>query len=835
MFSRTAVPGGHPGPTYRIDQPALTGFAIQGHGCWTWLVTMSGDNPLAAFRRDLRQLHADVRSPAYRALRDHAGLQGVELPTSTIGTLLNGPGFPKRATVEAFVLACRSYARAHKITVAEQKLDLNLWHSRYNRLEAERADRADLAVSQQSITRRVRSRLAVPRQLPPDIIGFSGRTEEMAELNDLLRIDHAALSANSEDGDVTPAIFTVSGAAGVGKTALAVHWAHHVSAQFPDGQIYVDLRGFSPSEKMMSAEEAVRVILDALEVKADRIPADVDAQLSLYRRLIDGRRMLLILDNCHDAPHARPLLPGNRSVGVIVTSRDELSGLIITEGASPIKLDLLSFPDARDMLARRLGTSRVMAEQQAADEIIAYCARLPLAIAIIAARAALHPQFPLSSLAQELRDRRRRLDILTGGDPASDMRQVISWSLSSLREESISLFALLGEHPGPDISAEAACSLTGRALLTTRSQLSGLARANLVSENSPGRYSLHDLLRVYAGDESSRLPVEELEAAINRMVANYLFSAHAAALLLNPNRKPLSLASVPQGTHLEKFEDYSQALKWFKAEHYVIMAIARYCAESGRGAQASRIAWTLATYLERSGHWRDQSIMQRLAIATAGEEDQNIMAAAYNYLGRACQNLGLFEEADEHLKASLDLYRNQEGKESCAVVHLDLAVLSGARGRYSDAVSHAKEALKLGESAGNEVTRANALNSIGWFNAMLGNYGQGLDYCGQALAIEQAIENPDGEADTWDSLGYIHYNLSQHDHALECYERALELFRELGNRYYEANTLRHIAEVHYAEEHVDSARESLQLAVIILDDLDHPDAEQAHRRLLTFE
>ncbi len=798
-------------------------------------MTHAGDDLVATFRLDLWQLLEDVRSPTYRTLRDHAGFQGVELPTSTIGTLLNGPGFPKRATVEAFVLACRSYARAHRITIAEDRFDLTSWHARYSRIEAERANQADQGTPQLSTTRRIRPRLAVPRQLPPDVAGFSGRLEEIAELDRLLTTTPDSSDADSRNQAAVAAICAVSGTAGVGKTALAIHWAHRVTALFPDGQIYVDLRGFDPSGRVMNIGEAVRSILDALEVKPGQIPPDVEAQLRLYRRLINGRRMLLLLDNCQDAVHARPLLPSCSTVAVVVTSRDELSGLIITDGASPLMLELLTLPEARVMLARRLGARRVIADQQAADEIITYCARLPLALAIAAARAAIHPQFSLASLARELRDRRGRLDVLTGGDPSSDMRQVLSWSLGNVTPETGSLFALLSIHPGPDISAYAASSLAGQPEPKVRSLLSGLGRAHLASEGVPGRYSLHDLLRAYASDRAGRILAGELQAVVDRMLAHYLYTAHAAALLLNPYRKPLTLAPLPPGTNPEKLENYDGALNWFKAEHQVIMAVIQYSVKSERDLQTSQIAWTLATYLERDGHWRDQSIVQRLAIAATEKGDQNIRAAAYNYLGRACQNLGLLEEAGDYLRTSLDLYSNLGNSDSCAVLHLDLAVLSGVQGRYSDAVNHAREALDLGESTGNDMVKANALNSVGWFHAMLENYDQALRSCEQALSIEQAINNRDGQADTWDSLGYVYHHLRQHVKALECYENALELFRELGNRYYEANTLRHLAEVCYAVGNLNGSREALQLAIAILDDLDHPDAEQVHSRLLVLE
>jgi hypothetical protein len=280
---------------------------------------------------------------------------------------------------------------------------------------------------------------------------------------------------------------------------LAVHRAHRVADRFPDGQLYVNLRGFHPTGQAMDPAEAVRGFLDALGTPPERIPASLDAQAALYRSTLAGKRVLVVLDNARDAEHVRPLLPGTPTVMVVVTSRSQLTGLV-AEGAHPITLDLLTTAEARGLLARRLGIDRVTAEPDAVDGIITACARLPLALTVAAARAATHPGFPLAAGAAELSAARGLLDTLAADDPATDVRAVFSWSYQALAAPAARLFRLLGLHPGPDTCAPAAASLAGQPLPDVRRTLAELARANLITEYAPGRYGFHDLLRTHAAD-----------------------------------------------------------------------------------------------------------------------------------------------------------------------------------------------------------------------------------------------------------------------------------------------------------------------------------------------
>jgi hypothetical protein len=329
-----------------------------------------------------------------------------------------------------------------------------------------------------------------PAQLPSDVHSFVGRCAELARLDTLLPRSGA---------DLAPTIVVVSGMAGVGKTALAVRWAHRTRRHFPDGQLYLNLRGFDPTGPMTAAE-AARVFLDALGVAADRVPDSLEARAGLLRSLLSGRSMLILLDNVRDADQVRPLLPGAPGCVALVTSRNRLRGLVAAEGAVFLAVEPLTADGARQFMARRVGNDRIAAERDATDQIIIRCGRLPLALAVVASRAAVHADFPLAALASELSAAPGRLDALAGGDPATDVRTVFSLSYRALGEPAARLFRLLGLHPGPDFAAPAAASLVGADVAAVGPLLRELADAHLISEHKPGRYESHDLLRAYAAE-----------------------------------------------------------------------------------------------------------------------------------------------------------------------------------------------------------------------------------------------------------------------------------------------------------------------------------------------
>jgi transcriptional regulator with XRE-family HTH domain len=404
-----------------------------------------------------------------------------------------------------------------------------------------------------------RDRQVVPRQLPAAATHFAGRAAELKALDGPL--DRAGCDAR---GSVV--ICAISGTAGVGKTALAVHWAHSAAQRFPDGQLYVNLRGFDPSGTPVTPAEAIHGFLGALHVPAGRLPESLDAQAGLFRSLLAGRRMLIVLDNARDAAQIRPLLPGSDACCVIVTSRSQLTSLVAEQGAHPLTLDVLTEAEARELLSRRLGPERIAGESEAVDELIGRCARLPLALAIVAARAAVGPCHPLTALVEELRDTRSRLDALDAGDSATSARAMFSWSYQSLSGPAARMFRLLGVHPGPDISGPAAASLAGVRLDQAHEMLRELTRANLLGEGPARRFAFHGLLRAYAAE---RACAEESDAArraaLDRVLGHYRHCALAAAEPPStPHEASATVLSRPAPARAD-VAAHKQARTWFEA------------------------------------------------------------------------------------------------------------------------------------------------------------------------------------------------------------------------------------------------------------------------------
>ncbi|MCW6003444.1 tetratricopeptide repeat protein [Micromonospora sp. CPCC 205371] len=665
-----------------------------------------------------------------------------------------------------------------------------------------------------------------PRQLPADLPAFAGRRRELAAMDTMMR------TATHQSRAVV--ITAVSGTAGVGKTALALHWAHRVADQFPDGQLYVNLRGFDASVHPMSAAEAVRGFLDAFGVPAERIPSTLDAQAALYRSLLAGRRVLVVLDNARDADQVRPLLPGTARAMAVVTSRNQLTSLVAIHGAHPLSLDLLSTAEAHELLVRRLGAARVAEEPEAVQAIIAGCDRLPLALSIAAGRAH-QAGFSLAVLAAELSKAAdsERLNALDAGDAISQVRAVFSWSYHRLRPAAARLFCLLCQQPGPDISVAAAVSLAGEPAGQVHQSLTELVGTSLLAEHQPGRYIFHDLVRAYANDlAQANLPEDHLRAAATRMLDHYLHTAYAADRVLYSYRDPITLFATQTGVQPEDLPDRSAALAWLNTEHRVLLAVIGQAAGLGFDTHCWQLAQILTEFFHRRGHWHDWVASQHVALDAARHlADPVLQGFTHRTLSRAYARLGRHDDADRHLREALALFNESGDPIDLAHTHRGLAWILERRGRFEQALTHLEEAYHLFEIAGHNVGQGNTLNAIGWHHAQRGDQHQAIEYCEQALAIQQKAGDRHGEAATWDSLGYAHHHLANHDGAAHCYERALTLRRNLGDRYDEANTLAHLGDTYSAAGNPTKARRAWQQAVHILDELGHPETETVRAKL----
>jgi DNA-binding SARP family transcriptional activator/tetratricopeptide (TPR) repeat protein len=675
-----------------------------------------------------------------------------------------------------------------------------------------------------------RDAIPVPAQLPHALPDFTGRDTELDRLNSLLP------TADSTEGGMF-VITAIAGMAGVGKTALALHWAHQIRERFPDGQLYVNLRGFDPGGPPMAPEDAVRGFLDALAIPPDQIPASIQAQAALYRSVLAGRRMLIVLDNACDADQVRTLLPGATGCLVVVTSRNQLTSLAASDGAHPLVVDLLPPAEARQLLVRRIGRHRVDDEPDAAADILAFCAGLPLALSIVAARAATNPHIPLDALAAELSETEDCLNAFDAGDQTTNVRAVFSWSYQRLSPPAARLFRLLGLHSGPDAATAAIASLAGVALSGVRPLLAELRRTYLVIERLPGRFTCHDLLRAYARELADGDSADDRGQAIARSLDHYLHSAHRADQLLRISRDDSITPTPPQSLVApEKFTDHRRAMAWFTSEHTVLLAALRFATERGFDVHAWQLAWTLTSYLDRRGHWQDAATTQQAALRCATRlGDPYAQAVSHGCLAYAYIRLSLHEEAIVHLVAALSRYEQLGDHAGQAHAHRTMTWVLDQQGRYRQALPHARQAFELFGVAGHPSGQARALNAMGWFHTQLGEYEDGLRYCHRALDLHREIDDRFGQADTLDSIGRTHHQLGHHREAAAYYHQALALYREFEDRYNEADTLGSLGDTLAAEGDLDSASTAWQAGLTILDDLDHPDADVLRTKLAAME
>lgn len=643
----------------------------------------------------------------------------------------------------------------------------------------------------------VRTRIPVPApipaQLPMNISHFNGREEQLAELTRCL------ISADGMDEEQCAAaavVSAVSGIAGVGKTALAVRWAHHMREEFPDGQLYVDLRGYDPDEPV-SAAQALAGFLTALGIPAQEIPPRLNDRAARYRTAVDGRRLLILLDNAASAAHVRPLLPGSPTCKVVVTSRDSLSSLVSLHGAHRVLLDVLSPHEAHTLLRDLIG-ARVDTDHASATALAEQCGRLPLALRVAAELALSRPQDPLAHLTEELRDHRRRLDLLDSGDgdPRAAVRSVFSWSYDRLPEHEERLFRLLGLHPGLDTDVHAAAALAGDTVERTRRSLDALSRAHLVHRIGPDRHGMHDLLRAYAAELASRHdgPAER-DAALNRLLDHCLAASAVAMNVLYPAERHLRPAVEIPDTGLPPLRTADECRAWLRTAQPTLVALCSRTEEPGPSRHTVRIATTLHRHYERSGHFADALTLHTHALRAAREVgdtrgEVDVLACA----GAVHRRLGDYESAHQHHMDALALCRSA-GYPAGEARHLtNVGVLHELQGRYREAVEHHERAVGLFRTAGDAHGEADVLNNLGIVQELLEDYQASVERYRQALALYRRTDHAFGEASTLGNMGIVLARLGDHSAAAERFERALALFRRLGHTGGEAHALSNLGD-----------------------------------------
>ncbi len=682
--------------------------------------------------------------------------------------------------------------------------------------------------------------LPAAQELPPDVAGFTGRTSHLAELDRLLAT-----------GDETSAVVisAVSGTAGVGKTALAVRWAHRVAGRFPDGQLYVDLRGYDAG-RPLAPEAVLAGFLRSLGVPGAEVPADLAERTARYRTLLAGRRTLVVLDNAYSAEQVRPLLPGTRSCAVLVTSRDDLAGLVARDGARRIELDVLSTPEAVDLLRALIG-DRVAAEPAVAAVLADRCARLPLALRVAAELAATRPDATLADLADDLRDEQRRLQLLdAGGDPRAAVRAVFSWSCRHLPEPTSRAFDLLGLHVGREIDSDAAAALVDCSRDEARRLVAELSRAHLIQVVRHGRYGMHDLLRAYAAERAGENRADQIPAALTRLFDHYVQSAAAAVATVYPHEQD-SPPSAPM-------DDPDTALAWLDEERSNLVAVSAYAAERGWPTHSIDLSRTLWRYLDDHAHYQDALAIHGNALRAADEDEQaragvltNLSVvhwrlgrtldalddlrqalAGYQQVddragqARAMANLGVvhtrlghYAEAGEQHERALAFYREIGDRRREGWQLINLGLLHERQGRYAEAADHQQRGAALFREIGDRRLEGESLVNLGAVTERMGRYTDALGHLDQALAISREIGNRRLEAEALTTLGSVYRRLWRYPEALDHLDLALSTTREIGDRGLEAETLNTLGETLCATRRPEPARVRHQAALILAEEI----------------
>jgi DNA-binding SARP family transcriptional activator/Tfp pilus assembly protein PilF len=647
----------------------------------------------------------------------------------------------------------------------------------------------------------------VPRELPGPVPQFVGRDAELADLT-------GTLERAGAQRPPTLVILTIAGMAGVGKTALALQWAHQVADLFPDGQLHVNLRGYDPGQPMPAAA-ALAGFLRSLGVADQDMPAGTAERAARYRSLLAGRRMLIMIDNARDVEQVRPLLPGSPSCAAVVTSRDALAGLVARDGARRLDLGLLPPAEAVRLLRALIG-ERVEAEPEATMTLAGYCARLPLALRVAAERAAASPGVSLADLTSELADQQERLDLLdAAGDRLTAIKVVFSWSMRHLDDEAARAFRLLGLHPSADFDAYAAAALTGTTLQQARRLLHRLARAHLIQPAGTGRYGMHDLIRAYAADQAADSGSEQEQgAALTRLFDHYLATAAVAAVTLFP-ADPDQPAPPQPGGPVPPVTSPARALAWLDAQRSTLVAVAAHATDHGWPGHAIGLAATIFRYPD-AGHFTDAATIHghaRRAAAQAG--DRAAEAAALTMLGAADAARGRVRQATRHLEQALALCHEDGDRigEARALGALGLAAY--CQGRYQQSAGCHRQALAIYLEVGDHAGEARELHSLGLVDLRQGHYEQAAGRLRRSLTLFREAGMRSGEAHVLGHLGELELQQGRYPQAVAHLRRSIRMGGEVGSRLCQARALTHlgISELRQGrrQEAVGHLRQSLAL------------------------
>jgi DNA-binding SARP family transcriptional activator/tetratricopeptide (TPR) repeat protein len=676
----------------------------------------------------------------------------------------------------------------------------------------------------------------VPRQLPGDVATFTGREAELRRLAVLLD------PGTEPRGPVV--ISAIDGMGGIGKSALAIRAAHQLAERFPDGQLYLNLQGATPGLGPLEPLEALGRMLRALGTDPGQVPAEVEEAAARLRSLAAGRRLLLVLDNAHDAAQVRPLLPASPTCAVLVTSRQVLATLDLG-GAQPLHLDALPPGQALELLARIAGPRRVAAEPDAAGEVVRHCGYLPLAIRIAGARLAARPAWPVGELARRLADATRRLEELSVG--GIGVRASFDVSLEALRgsadpvdQAAARAFGLLSLPDGADLEVAAAARLLDQTEQAAGTLLERLVDAQLLQTPRPGRYQFHDLLRLHAREQASgQCPEAERRAALTRLFGFYTASAWSTLALLRPGDHRLATADPRWTGDGRRFADASSALEWLEAERAnLLAAVAQTAGTSGAGGAAipAALAFQLTRalygfFLVRS-HWTAgvQANQTTLELARRAG-DRSAQACACSDLGSIYLWLGRYREALACQEASLVLFREAGDRAGHATSLTRMGLVHWRLGHDQEALACQRQSLALFRELGDRHGQALAVGNLGTAYEKLGCYQEALRCQQECLSMYRELGDRHGQAYALTDLGRIYQRLGRHREALGCHQESLPVFREVGDRHGEAEALRDLGDALLRVGHQRQARDVWTQALALCEALQIPEAEELRARL----
>jgi tetratricopeptide (TPR) repeat protein len=664
----------------------------------------------------------------------------------------------------------------------------------------------------------------VPRQLPRAVRQFVNRAVEQDALTTLLR---------SRSAGEASVISSIDGTAGIGKSTLVVYWAHRARDEFVDGELYVNLRGFDPVADPVTPGDALGVLLAGLGVEPERIPADLAARTGLFRSLVHDKRILVFLDNAFSADQVRPLLPGSATAMVLVTSRNRLEDLVIREGAARMTLQVLTQKEARELLGRYLGDHRIDSEREAVDALIAHCGGLPLALSIVAYRAAEEPDFPLEVLVDELRSERDRLDALdVGGE--SGVRSVFSWSYRALSPSAARLFRLLGLPTGPDISLAAAADLAGLPQRDTRALLAELTRAHLAEQHEPGRYRFHDLIRAYAAEcAANEENPDDRQAAVRRLLDHYLRTSHGIHAQLEPHARQVTPEPPASDVAGLAFADPQSGKDWWEVERRNLVAATALASKVGMHEHAWLIPHCLRHWYKLRSYTDDWISTHDIGLGSARElGDESAEAYLLLNLGSAYYTIKMYDRSAVHKERSLELFEKLGDRPRTCLALLALAEAYVQLHHFDEALKAQRRAMEVARELGDVQVQGIAHSGLGAVHAELKQCDQAVMHFEDALTCYRSSGEKIGIGFVLHFLAGVHQQAGRAEDAVNTYREAVAHRQAIGHRQGEAMSLRRLGASLKDVGDTATANKCWEQALAIFEELGSPDADEV-RALLT--